>query len=220
MFLHAEPLTAADVARFERVFVLGEEAPELPSVLGPPETLATAGPVTAAVAPVKADITTDFLAALPEATVARYDAGGRAMPCRWASDRHRCDNRGWTAVRETVSEVGNTRRRCIFAYAFPDRGVLRVRYPEARLGTRLTGGVGLRLWAVRQDEGSPVDFRVNVDGEQVYETTMPRGDFSWHELDVDTSARAGTTADVTFEVSAEHTYWRQLCFDAVAFSEK
>ena len=215
--LHASPLTAVDVARFKHVYIVGEPAGSLPSNLSPPETLLEAPALVVQRADVTAPVATDFRAALPDATVDRVGAEGGRIPCRWSGDRHTCDGRWWTAVRERMSEVGFTRRSCIWAHAFPDHGVLRVRYPGATLGKVLTGGVGLTLWTVRQDNGSPVVFRALIDGEPVWETTMPRGDFAWHEMAVDTSGRSGQTADVTFEVSADSTYWRRVCFDAVAY---
>lgn len=214
--LHASPLLAADLARFGRVFVVGRPAPELPPNAGPPGTVLEAEDLVVQRVPVLSRPVTDFRAALPDAQVERVEPGGRRTPCRWSGDRHVCDGRAWTAVREVMAEVGDTRRRCVWGYAFPDRGVLRITHRGAKLGKTLTGGVGLTLWAVRHNEGAPVDFRVLVDGEQVWQATMPRGDFSWHELDVDTSAKVGRTADVVFEIRSDHTYWRQMCYDAVA----
>lgn len=217
VFLHASPLTPADVARFRRVVIVGRELVDPPANLGAPRILVDTADLTVQVADVTAEPATDFRAELPSTEVVRVDKAGHETRCPWKGGKHRCDSRNWTAVRETMAEVGDTRRRCIFAYAYPDDGVLRVRYPAARLGESLTGGAGLLLWAVRKDEGSAVDFRVLVDGESLFEATMPRGDFEWHDFDIDTARYAGKTADVTFEVSAANTYWRQMCFDAVAF---
>lgn len=215
--LHASTLTASDVARFKHVYIVGRAAGSLPDILTPPETLLEAPGLVVQRADVTVTPATDFRAALPDATVDRATPEGGRLPCRWSGDRHTCDGRWWTAVRERMTEVGNTRRSCIWGHAFPDHGALRVRYPAATLGKVLGGGVGLTLWTVRQDNGSPVLFRALIDGEPVWEATMPRGDFSWHEMAVDTSGREGQTADVTFEISADSTYWRRVCFDAVAW---
>lgn len=215
--LHVDPLTAADLVRFRRVFVVGRPAGALPDVAAAPETLLEAPDLVVQRVHLEATPVTDFRDGLADASAVRSEPGGRRTPCRWTGDRHTCDGHAWTAVRELVAEVGNTRRRCIWAYAYPDGGTLRVTHAGAKLGRTLAGGVGLTLWAVRHDEGSPVDFRVLIDGQEAWSATMPRGDFTWHEMAIDTSARAGQTADVVFEVSAAHTFWRQMCYDAVAY---
>lgn len=212
--LHSAPLVPSDVARFKRVFIVGRPAADLPPILSEPETLLSAPNLVVQRATVNVTPATDFRAALADAHVERTTPGGPRMTCRWSSDRHTCDGRWWTEVRERMTEVGDTRRSCIWAHAFPDGGVLRIRYPAVTLGTVLSGGVGLTLWTVRQDNGSPVSFRALVDGDVVWEATMPRGDFSWHEMHVDTSPG---TADVTFEIRADNTYWRRVCFDAVSW---
>lgn len=217
VFLHADRLTTADVARYRRVWLVGRASDPVPEALGGvAETVAEQGGVRVAVADVPtARLRTDFLAVLGSAHSERATVEGRVTPCRWDKDRFRCDARDWTQVRPVMAEVGGTRRRCVYGQPDPDRGVLRVRFPAARLGDRLAGGVGLNLWANRHEEGSDVRFVVRVGGDVLVDERLPRGDFTWHTFDVDTSGRG--KADVTFEVSAESTAWRQTCWDAVAF---
>lgn len=216
VFLHADPVTEADVARFRRVWLLQRTGDAPPQPLrGAVEPRHAGGRLQVHVATVAVGaVATDFLGTLEKAQVERMEPdGGRGAPCRWSGDRQRCEGPFWKDVRVQWTEVGNTRRRCVFAQPHPDRGTLRIRFPAVPLGTRLVGGVGLNLWANRYEEGSDVRFGIAVDGATVYETQLPRQDFTWHTVDVPTTPGAH---EVVVSLSADDARWRQACFDLVA----
>ncbi len=138
---------------------------------------------------------------------------GQEQRCRAAGDKQRCGGEWWRDLFVGLNEVGNSRRRCIFAQPHPDGAVLKVRWDELPAAQAVAGRVGNRLWAVRHEEGSPVRFAVRVGDTIRHEQTLAPADFGWHAWRVPLAARE-RGLPVTLELSAASATWRQVCFDA------
>jgi len=165
----------------------------------------------------------DFRRRLDAAEVSRLLPEGAPAICKWNGKEHGCGSDWWKGVWAGLNEVGDTRRECIFVQPWPDRGTLRLLYRNVPLGATLEGRFGLRLWALRHDEGSDVHLRVRVgppgsgapdtEGSEVAHLCIERSDPRWLAFSADVQDR-GVTGDVAFEISAEQSVWRQACLDA------
>ncbi len=155
----------------------------------------------------------DFRERLADASVERVDERGKASRCPWRDGRHDCSGPWWRDVFAAIHEVGNSRRPCIFVQAWPDGGAVRVAWRDLPGASLLTGRFGLRLWAVRYDEGSDVRFRVRIGGRLALELKVERGDFRYQPWQV-ALEKGDAGKPITFEVAAADVRWRQACFDA------
>ena len=73
--------------------------------------------------------------------------------------------------------------------------------------------LGLRLWAVRVDDGSDLEFRVRIGERVAWRTALARGDFRWQSFRVPLAA-GDRGKEIHFELQDGRISWRQACFDA------
>jgi hypothetical protein len=104
-------------------------------------------------------------------------------------------------------------RRCLHVPPVAD-AELRVTY-TARLGTVLAGATGLHDYHQRKIATGRVRLRVLIDGTERLATWHGSAN-GWQPFRLDTAGLAGTTHEVTFEVSSPAPANRQFCFAAEA----
>ena len=158
----------------------------------------------------------DFVARWAEARVSRRDAGGAVVACQNAGDRIQCPDITTNFVRRQIVEVDTKLREALLAPPVPGATVV-VEFPAVRLGRSLVVGSGLHNVWLRKEARGPVDLRIVVGTGTGLETTVTtRNDDGWRRTRVDTSALAGQTAPVRFEISSPAPYARQFAFAAEA----
>ncbi len=113
-------------------------------------------------------------------------------------------------VQRTASVVDGRYHSCLTAH--PVRaGVVRLAWSHVSVGGTLTLGAGIADETHSHGNGAPVMVRALVDGDEVATLAVPNGR-AW----VERRARIEPgTHDVVFEVEAQETSRRDLCFDAV-----
>jgi hypothetical protein len=161
-----------------------------------------------------AQVTFDFLEAWERATVFRWDVARRMRTdCMWSGDRFVCPGTG-NEVRRQLVEVDTRVRRALLAP--PVAGaVVAIELAGVPLGRELAVAAGLHdVWARKYGTGT-VGFKVSIDGRVIGESTVHNRS-GWHRQRLDTSALAGRTATVRFEIWSSTPYLRQLAFAAEA----
>ena len=155
----------------------------------------------------------DFRQILEAAVLERVTADGKAERCTSLPDKLDCRGEWWRDVFSGWNEVGGSRHRCIFLQPHPAGGVTRLAWAKVPDATALVGRFGNRLWAVRAEEGSPVELRVVIGERARYTLTVQPHDFRWHpfRIDLDPAERGQS---VRFEWRSEVSTWRQTCLDA------
>ena len=154
----------------------------------------------------------DFVARWADAHVSRRGAGGApSVDCPLAGDRMQCSD---SAVRRQIVEV-DTRLRLALLTQPVARAAVVIEYPAVRLGRSLVVATGLHNVWMRKEAQGTVDLRVVVDG--VADQTFTTGnDDGWAVRRIDTSARAGQTAGVRFEITSPAPRARHLAIAAEA----
>ncbi len=117
-------------------------------------------------------------------------------------------------VEPRTLEVDYQPRRGILTPALLGR-VIALEFPDVPLGAQLVGYTGLHDYYSRKNSDGPVDFRVLVDGREMFKWRHHNAD-NWRRFTVDTGALAGGRHTVRFEVSAPDPAWRTFGFHAEA----
>jgi hypothetical protein len=157
----------------------------------------------------------DFLEALPQAQVRRVGLRGTQVCSLWAENAWHCQRVDkFLNVGVRLREMGDDPRRCIYAPPIPDGGTLEIDFPDVTLGTRIEGRAGMDNWAIRSDRGSDTTFEVQLDGESATSLRIGKHDREFFPFSIDTSARAGEKAKVSFRIHADDFFDRFLCFTA------
>ena len=155
----------------------------------------------------------DFVSNVGQAEVTLVHAGAPAEPCAKQGARFDCSQGGrfgWRWVGEHQLIAGGRARRCLWAH--PTTGAtLRVRYPSVRVGRTLA--ISHALSDVVARSGSPVSLDVFLGDARVGALTQNTV-AGWSRAQLDTSAAAGQTAPVTFEVRTPSDGARHFCFAA------
>jgi hypothetical protein len=135
--------------------------------------------------------------------------------CTWDGGQFRCPGGGehWRKIWYFDGEVGDGRHRCVFVQPTRDGAATRLRWSRLPEASELAGHVGLRLWAVRVDEGSDLQFRVRIGDRVAWQTSLAHDDFGWYPFRIALTP-SDRGQDVTIELQAERISWRQACFDA------
>ena len=225
-FISAPDLATADLSRVKRLWLV--ELPSLPRGDVPNrEREATAhlkedGAVqTFGKVLLKRYVNPDFKEPLFDFTrdIGRaqvwIDAQGRRMDCTLDGTTHRCGRAG--TVAHEIREIEFTPYDCVGANPVGRNFPLVVDYPDAILGTKLhvmaavTGEMG---W--RHGEGrTPVDFNLEIDGQQMGAIHIPVGTVPPQRSEIDTSKLDPKVPhDVRFSVLTENPKDREFCFDA------
>lgn len=139
--------------------------------------------------------------------------GDRSQTCRKAgAGKHQCSNMSWNYVGPVHHPIANQLRRCIWAHPI-DGKKLRISFPKVKLGRLLTGHHGIIDSAVRGfPNGRPVDLAIAIDDGPPITFTCPNRK-GWVPWELDTSAKAGKTATVSFTVSTSSAAGRHYCFE-------
>lgn len=125
-----------------------------------------------------------------------------------------CGKDEWDFVGLTVIEDQNYRpHQCIWAHPSPGEVTKVIRFPNAKVGQRIVGHLGIPYLVDREQKGKPVTITVAVAGEELGNTVHNSGD-GWHGFETDTSKFAGTEQAVEFRIDSQSTRYRTLCFHA------
>ena len=216
--LHTSPLTELDISRFPRIWVLSPTKEDIPPLLSSCQFIEGISPVSLCLwqRTIRPPVF-DFIARLNAAKVHRIGKRKNKINCTWKKDRHRCKtSKRMYDIRAFVGEVGDTRRKAIFAHPYPSDGQLNIRYPKSTRGETLTISYGNALRGVRMKQGSPVEFRVFVDDELLHESTVPIDDFSWNTVELRIPS-GEKKCEYRFEITASNSSWRHFFFDGAAF---
>lgn len=127
-----------------------------------------------------------------------------------------CGKDEWDFVGLTVIEDQNYHpRRCIWAHPSPGEVTKIIRFPQAKVGQRIMGHLGIPYLVDREQKGKPVTITVAVAGEELGTTVHNSGD-GWHGFEIDTTKFAGSEQAVEFRIDSKSTRYRTLCFHAEA----
>jgi hypothetical protein len=156
----------------------------------------------------------DFVARWMDARVSRRGPGGGSVECRPAGDRIQCPDIGFNFVRRQIVEVDTRLRVALLAQPVAQSTVV-IEYPAARLGRSLVVAAGLHNVWMRKEAAGKVNLRVVIDGV-VDNTFTIANDDGWALRRIETSARAGQTAVVRFEITSPAPYARHFSLAAEA----
>jgi hypothetical protein len=156
----------------------------------------------------------DFVARWADARLSRRDARGIVTACRNVGDKIQCPDLSFNYVRRQIVEVGQELHQALLAQPVGDATVV-VEFPAVPLGRTLEIGTGLHNTWMRKEAHGPVELRVVVGGAVAASLTT-RNEDGWKRTSVDTSARAGQTAPVRFEITSPQPYARHFAFAAEA----
>ncbi len=168
--------------------------------------------------PARAEVTYDFVDALPKAKVL-HDRGGRRVPCdRWQRRNQQggppgrwvCPTDGdWFYVAPEWHRMGDHLRWCIWAHP-PNEGRLIIRFPEVPVRGVLAGRAGHTLHSSRHAR-APVFLDVGWAAEPPQRFSFALED---HFRPFRVAIRTATTATVTFSVSSPDAGVNHFCFTA------
>ena len=162
-----------------------------------------------------ATVVYDFVERWTDAEVHRVDQrSGRAVDCAKKADRIQCPDVGWNFVRRQTAEVDTRLHQALLAQPVAGSTVV-IEFPAATLGREITLATGMSdVWARKAARGT-VDLTVAIDGHPREKVTT-RNESGWLITRVDTSALAGKTGAVRFEITSPAPYQRQFVFAAEA----
>jgi hypothetical protein len=215
------PVTAAlrlDAAPFGRIWEVGQRGAHAPE--------ATPGAITyqqrfgaltlRRIERRPATIHYDFVARWGDASVSRVDRAGLEIPCVKNPDRIQCPDVSWNFVRKQTVEVDTTLHLGLLAQPVGGAKVV-VEYPAVPLGRELTLATGLHDVWMRKAARGTVDLQVVINGHPSWKVTTSNRS-GWLITHVDTSALAGQTVPVSFEITSPAPYARHFVFAAEARS--
>jgi hypothetical protein len=211
-------LSLSDVDRYPRVLELSIRGARHPFLAGlaPKETRDFGGVKLSIYEKPAVEVSYDFVSRVAEAIVERVPVTpeGRLVRCSRQGRYFLCDPaQGWNRVGATIAEVEHWPYRCIFAHAV-DGHIMRVAFPSVELGTSIVGYTGIDDFENHKRAKNPVRLRVRV-GPRPPTAILHESDNPWTRFTVDTTAMAGQTHEVRFEVQAEGSaYARAFCFAA------
>lgn len=161
-----------------------------------------------------AQVTFDFLAEWHRAEVSVVTSDHVEVPCVVAQERFQCT--GGTSLKPELLEVDTTLRNGL-ALDPAERSTLVLEFAEVPLGRELAVASGLHsVWLRKLGDGK-VRMRVLALGRELgaVEATSSSG---WDLKTFDTSALAGTTGKVRFEITTDKAGSRHFGFAAEARS--
>jgi len=146
---------------------------------------------------------------------------GKAENCsRWNSRKHRLDCTPadrWFWVGQTMQEVGDEPRRCVWAQPIEKGGFVRVEFPRVPAGKTLRIRAGFSLRAARSGRGKDIALRIFVNGRERTDRRIAHDDQRYPAYDVDVSDHDGPN-DLELEVeSLASARDRYFCVNAWVF---
>ena len=158
-----------------------------------------------------AQVTFDFLAEWRKARMAVLRPDGVEGPCTLGGDRFQCPG---AALGPELLEVDTTLRNGLAVD--PVEGVtLRLEFAEVPLGRELVVATGLHNVWLRKSGDGKVRLRV-LAGDRELGTATASSASGWALSRFDTSAVAGQTAKVRFEITVDKSHARHFGFAAEA----
>jgi hypothetical protein len=159
-----------------------------------------------------APVTFDFLAEWRRAEVSVLTPDHVDVPCGAAENRFQC--LGGMVLKPELLEIDFTLRNGLGVEP-TERSTLAVEYPEVLLGRELAVASGLHsVWLRKLGDGK-VQLRVLVDGRELGALDATSGS-GWGVKTFDTSALAGKTGKVRFEITVDKSIGRHFGFAAEA----
>jgi hypothetical protein len=137
---------------------------------------------------------------------------------RWSATERRwdCKRRDrWIYVGETIRQLGDDPRRCIWAHPPPNDSWLEIRFPDVELGDTFRVRAGPTDHAWRSDRGPAIEMEVHIDKQKARHIFPPKTQ-SWTPVDVDTSTMKGEKHDVLVRIHANPIWERFFCFNGWA----
>jgi hypothetical protein len=138
-------------------------------------------------------------------------SGGLGFGPGVPSERFGCQGGGFVAV-SVVADLDYWPHRCIYAPP-PGAAPLRLRFQDVRMGHTLHGHHALYVEAERGKTGAPITLTFRV-GDAVIGTVVHRDGDGWKPFEFDTSDRAGSSVDLTAEITSASGDRRMYCFQA------
>ena len=216
--IRATPLTMLDTARYPRIWLILAGGEDIPPLLRNCTTQAETSNLSVCIWTNPTTLPKfDAIAELQGATVIRKENGKKnGKACSWEEDRHRCQTaKRMYDVRSYVGEVGNTRRKAIFAHPYPSKGSLQLNYSLKAPLMSLRFSYGNALRGVRMEDGSSVRVRLTLDDKELFTDEVGIEDFSWKTKTLKFQAKPGQ--NLRFDVEAEDASWRHFFIDAIGF---
>lgn len=157
----------------------------------------------------------DFVERWRDAEVRRREGSDPSgIPCRDTGERIQCPDIVHNYVRRQIVEVDTSLRLALFAHPVPHAAVV-IEYPAVPLGRTLVIGTGLHNVWMRKEAQGPVELRVVSPG--ILDVTFTtRNEDGWKRTRIDTSAHAGATVPVRFEVTSPAPHARHFALAAEA----
>jgi hypothetical protein len=162
-----------------------------------------------------AQVSFDFVAEWSHASVSRV-AGGQVNLCYRVSDRFECPDLPAQSLKPELLEI-DTSPHFALATALTGHATTVVEFDRVPLGRELAVGTGLHNVWLRKSGRGTVSLRVLVQGHEL--GRIEAGSFTgWTVRKFDTSALAGQSQSVRFEVTVDDPNSRTLGFAAEARS--
>ena len=203
-----------DDARYGRVWEIAQRGAHAPEARGTVASRAKHGALTVRLwERPPSRVTYDFLERWTDAKVVRREPGGD-VPCDRLPSRHQCPTHSWNFVEPKLMEIGGSLRRTLYAQPVGGSTVV-IEYPAVPMGRELAFAGGLHHVWLRKGGDGLVTLRVFVDGQKVAEHES--GNRTGFRLGrADTSAFAGRTVPVRFEITSDKPFSRHFGFVAEA----
>jgi len=130
----------------------------------------------------------------------------------WTGARYRCGQAAWEWVGRHVGNVQKEgiadRRSCIWFHP-RGTGTNRLVFHKVRLGSRVTGYVGLLDSA---KEGKPITVKVSIADTTRKSLLLSDRRKGWLTVDIDTAKQCDEYADISVELQTKAVGWRHVCF--------
>jgi len=163
-----------------------------------------------------AQVSFDFVAEWSRASVSRVAAGGQVNPCFRAPDRFECPDPPSQSLKPELLEI-DTSPHFALTTALTGHATTVVEFDRVPLGRELAVGAGLHNVWLRKSGRGTVRLRVLVQGREL--GRIEAGSFTgWTVRRFDTSALAGQSQSVRFEITVGDPNARTLGFAAEARS--
>lgn len=157
-------------------------------------------------------VTFDFVAEWHRASVSVVNADGVEVPCGAAQNQFQCV--GGAALKPELLEIDTTLRNGLGVEP-AERTTLAVEFAEVPMGRELAVASGLHsVWLRKLGDGK-VNLRVLVDGRELG-ALVASSSSGWGLRAFDTSASAGKTGKVRFEITVDKSNGRHFGFAAEA----
>lgn len=219
-----------DVHRFDTIWVISEVGRTEEALLSLPFEVGTADrsrrfggvDVVQVKTPERPKYRHELLAHLEDARVTRVKGDDIISCSNWNAKRRRWDcarrQDPWVYVGESIRELDDDPRRCIWAHPPPNGYWVSIQFPQVTLGDRFRLRAGPTANAWRSDRGPAIHIELEIDAEKTQHTFAPRTQ-AWTAIDLDTSSKRGEEHSVTVRVRADQLWERFFCFNGWAIDD-